>query len=291
MDRPDTPAFRSGLAVLVGRTNVGKSTLLNALVDSKISIVSSKPQTTRHPIHGVVHRPVGQIVFVDTPGFFRTRKSQLVDRLHARAKAALHDVDVIVHVVDPTREPGDEDAMVGKAIATLPQPKILCLAKSDLRRRPFRDAWLADTTAYARTLEVSGVTRQNVGALADAILELLPVGPPLYPETDITNASQEFRITEIIREKIYTLTGQEVPYRTAVRLDDTEVVERPTGGPMTHLRATLLVAEERYKAMLIGARGRMIRDIGTAARRDLEPLLGTRVFLELHVKVDAKLPQ
>lgn len=284
--------FRAGLAALVGRTNVGKSTLLNALVESKVSIVSPKPQTTRHPIQGVVHRPQGQLVLVDTPGFFKTHASALVDRLHHRARTALEGIDLVVHVVDPSRPPGPEETMVLDTLAHCPQPRVLCVNKSDLRDRPHRDAWFARAAEYTAVAEVSAIARRGIEPLIDTLLGLLPPGEPLYPPTDLTNAHRDFRIAECIREKIYLLTGEEVPYRTAVRLDEATTEERIGNlGPRTRLRATILVANDRYKAMLIGAGGRMVKKIRAAARGDLQRLLGTPVALDLTVRTDAHLPE
>lgn len=282
-----TPSgFRAGIVVLLGRTNVGKSTLINVLVGSKISIVTPKPQTTRHAIHGIIHRPEGQIVLVDTPGFFRTHRSQLVDRLHARARAALESADAVLHVVDPSRPPGVEDRLVIEVLERLAQPKVLCLTKSDLRRRPHCAEWLDGPGAYVARVEVSAVAQRGLDGLVESLLALLPVGVPLYPEDQATNAGLEFRMAEVIREKIYLLTGEEVPYRTSVRLDATEERAGRDGQPLTAIQAVILVAQDRYKAMLIGARGRMIRDIGSEARTDLERLVGRKVFLSLRVAVD-----
>ncbi len=283
--------FRCGLVALIGRTNVGKSTLLNGLIQARVSIVSPKPQTTRHAIQGVVHRPEGQLVFVDTPGFFQTRRNALVDQLHARAKAALSGIDAVVHVVDPSRPVGDEDRQVLELLATLPLPKVLCINKSDLRSRPHRQAWQDRREGYAAVVEVSALAARGLDALIAALLPLLPVGPALYPPDEITNASRDFRIGEMVREKIYLLTEEEVPYRTAVRVELIEERPQPKGEPILHIEARVLVADKRYKGMLIGQGGRMIRDIGTAARSDLQKILGRRIHLALSVKVDRGLPQ
>lgn len=291
---PSAAGFRAGLVALVGRTNVGKSTLLNALVDAKISIVSPKPQTTRHAIQGVVNRPGVQLVFVDTPGFFRTRRSALVDGLHARAREALEGIDALIHVVDPSRPIGAEEKMVIEALSGVTQPRVLCLNKSDLKERAFRDAWYIRAQQYASVVEVSASARLNLEALIDVVRPFLPVGEPLFPVGEITNASLSFRIGEIIREKIYLQTEEEVPYRTAVRVNVAEerprATAKPGADPVLHVEADLLVAEERYKGMLIGARGARIRDIGSAARRELEAVFRKRVRLELQVRVDASLP-
>ena len=293
MNAADTPqpAFKAGMAALIGRTNVGKSSLLNALVGRKVAIVTPKPQTTRDTLHGVVNRPEGQIVFVDTPGFFKTHASRLVDSLHLKVREALAGIDVVVHVVDPSRPLGAEDAMAQAALRLVTVPKVLCLNKSDLPERPFRGAWLNQTSGYAATFEVSAVTRGNVDALAKAIVQLLPAGAPLYPPDQVTNADRTFLIAEIIREKVYLLTGEEVPYRTSVEVDVVE--ERPdrAGKPMWVVKAEILAADDRYQRMLIGVGARKIKEIGTAARRELEVLLNRKVFLDLDVVVDKHLLQ
>ncbi len=288
MDASSPQPFRAGLAVLIGRTNAGKSSLVNALVKSPVSIVTPKPQTTRHSIHGVVHRPEGQIVLVDTPGLFKTHRSSLVDRLHARARAALEGIDVVLHVVDPSRAPGAEEEMVGTLLATVTQPRILCLTKSDVRRRPHLEAWLERSSQYQAVVDVSAQSRRHLETLISAVLALLPVAEPLYPAEQTTNASREFRIGEIIREKVYLFTGEEVPYRTAVRVDEDRTHVTEAGNEVIHISATILVAHDRYKAMLIGAGGRMVQEIKSAAARDLRLLRDKRVVLKLQVAVDDK---
>lgn len=289
VDTPDT-TFKSGLAVLVGRTNVGKSTLLNALVGRKISIVTPKPQTTRDPIQGVVNRPHGQIVFVDTPGFFHTHASRLVDKLHERARQALEGTDVVVHVVDPSRAIGPEDEMVLEALKGVTQPRLLCLNKLDLPERPYADAWKERSSQYAGVYEVSAYTGQGLEELVEGILAQLPVGPPLYPKDDVTNAHLNFMLGELIREKVYLIMDKEVPYRTAVEIGAVEERFDSKGQPLVHVKATLLAANDRYKRMLIGAGGRRIRQIGQAAREEMEALLNKKVFLDMDVQVDPHLP-
>lgn len=275
--------------MLVGRTNVGKSTLLNTLVGRKISIVTPKPQTTRDPIQGVVNRPGGQIVFVDTPGFFKTHASRLVERLHERARKALEGIDVVVHVVDPSRAIGPEDEMVLEALRGVTQPRLLCLNKLDLPERPYADAWKARRDEYAGMYEVSAYTGQGLEELVQGILEHLPVGPPMYPEDQVTNAHRNFMLGELIREKVYMIMEDEVPYRTAVEVGSVEERLDSKGQPLVHVKATLLAANDRYKRMLIGAGGRRIREIGQAARQEMEVLLGKKVFLDMDVQVDRRL--
>jgi GTPase len=304
--------FKSGLAVLVGRTNVGKSTLLNALVGTKIAIVTPKPQTTRDTYHGIVHRPEGQIVFVDTPGIFKTQPSKLVQNLHHKVRDAIEGIDVIVHVVDPTRAIGPEDNMVNDLVAHVAQPRILCLNKLDLPDRYYRESWLeraqgvaaavpaaqesattapetgAATTAgrYASVVEVSALKEKNVELLIQAIFRHLPVGRPQYPDGQVTNATNEFWITEVIREKVYLQTSQEVPYTTAVQVERIEDRKDKQGKPLLYIKAAVLTTDERHQRMLIGQGAKKIKEIGSAARHELEIAMNRKVFLDLAVLVD-----
>lgn len=279
-------AYRAGLVTVVGRTNVGKSTLINALVGAKISIVTPRPQTTRHPIHGIVHRPGGQIVFVDTPGFFQTHKDALVDKLHQRAQHALKGIDVVVHVVDPTRDIGPENDMVAAVLKHVRQPRVLCVGKADLPERPFRDAWLKCGADYDACFEVSGLTQEGCEPLIEALFARMPYGPQLYPDDQITNTTLDFRLAELIREKVYLYTGEEVPYRTQVEVDIVE--ERPDaeGKPVLHVTAAIVTPNDRYQRMLIGVGARKVKQIRMAAQREMRQQLGKKVKLELDVIVD-----
>ncbi|HRI15064.1 MAG TPA: GTPase Era [Verrucomicrobiota bacterium] len=281
-----SPHFRAGLAALIGRTNVGKSTLVNALVGHKVSIVTPKPQTTRHVVHGVVNGPACQLVLVDTPGFFHTKSSKLVTELHRKARAALEGIDVVVHVVDPTREIGAEDEMVVEVLRGVSQPRVLCLNKSDVRAQPARDAWRARGSECAALVEISALKGAGLESLKAALFRLLPEHPPFYSPGEITNSNRDFQVAELIREQVYQLTGQEVPYRTVIELDAiTESVTRD-GQPFLEIKAAVLTPNDRYQRMLIGTGARMIRQIGTAARLELEKKLGQKVFLDLDVLVD-----
>jgi len=278
--------LKSGFAVLIGRTNVGKSTLLNALVGTKIAIVTPKPQTTRDTYHGIVNRPEGQIVFVDTPGMFKTQPSQLVQNLHHRVRDALEGIDVVVHVVDPTRAPGPEDNMVNHLLEHVLQPKILVLNKLDLPGRYYRESWLERGPKYAGVVEVSALKEKHIELVIQAIFRHLKPGPPQYPDGQVTNVSNEFWISEIIREKIFLQTSQELPYTATVQVEQVDDRKDKQGRPLLYIQAAILTTDERYQRMLIGQGARKIKNIGSAARKELEVAMNKKVFLDLDVLID-----
>ncbi len=278
--------LKSGMVVLVGRTNVGKSTLLNALVGTKIAIVTPKPQTTRDTYHGIVNRPEGQIVFVDTPGIFKTQPSRLVANLHHKIRDAIEGIDVIVHVADPTRSLGAEDQRVSELVSHVPHPKILVLNKFDLPNRPFYETWLERGPKYSSVIEVSALTGRNVELVIQAIFQHLPVGPAQYPAGQVTNVTNEFWIAELIREKLYLKTNQEVPYTATIQVEQVEDRKDKSGKPLVYIKAVILTTDERHQRMLIGQGARKIKDIGSFARKELEIAMNRKVFLDLDVLVD-----
>lgn len=289
--QPSTPpGFRCGLVAIVGRTNAGKSTLLNRLVGRKVSIVSPKPQTTRDTLHGVVNTPDAQFVFVDTPGFFQTHASALVDRLHTRAREAVSDLDVLVHLVDPTRAPGPEDAMVESLVKSVSVPRILCLGKRDAVERLYSADWLAKSADYQSVVEVSGLDGYGVTDLLDAIGRVLPLGEPMYPPGETTNANRNFQVAEFIREQVYIQMDEEVPYRTRVVVDRVEDV--PAKGPEEPesllVHATIYAPTDRLQRMLIGVGARRVKQMRQFARRELRKHFGKPVALELEIRVDPK---
>jgi GTP-binding protein Era len=297
MESPEN--FKTGFAVLVGRTNVGKSTLLNALVGTKIAIVTPKPQTTRDTYHGIVHRPEGQIVFVDTPGIFKTQPSRLVQNLHHKVRDALEGIDVIVQVVDPTRSIGIEDQRVNDLVDRAVQPKILVLNKLDLPDRYYRDTWMERAAApisggtgvpacgrYSAVIEVSALKDKNIELVIQAIFRYLPVGPRQYPEGQVTNVTSEFWIGELIREKLYLQTNQEVPYTASVHVEQVEDRKDKQGKPLLYIKAAILTTDDRHQRMLIGQHAKKIKEIGSAARKELEVAMNKKVFLDLSVLID-----
>ncbi|MEW5762100.1 MAG: GTPase Era [Bacillota bacterium] len=278
----DEREFRSGFAAIIGRPNVGKSTLLNALVGRKVAIVSDKAQTTRHRIRGVLHREDAQVVFVDTPGIHKPR--HLLGRyLVEAALGTLKDVDVILLVVEP-EEAGPGDEFVLRQLADVGRPVLLVINKIDRVARPallpLIDHWRRKFS-FAEIVPVSARTGENLDRLADVLVTYLPPGPPYYPADIVSDQPEQVVLAELVREKILHLTAQEVPHSVAVTVD--EVARRPQG--VVYIRATIFTERESQKAILIGQEGRMLKRIGQLARAEIEPLLKSRVYLDLWVKV------
>ncbi len=281
--------MKSGFVVLAGRSNVGKSTLLNALVGSKVAIVTQKPQTTRLPVRGILHDPRGQIVFVDTPGVFLGKHDAVSERLNVIVREQLEGVDAVIYVMDPSREPGPEEEMIRKILRAVPVPVIAAVNKSDLpaTARPFTDAMLSSDVGQRTTMQISAKNRQDLNRLVDAIFALMPEGEPYYPDLQLTDMSHKQWIEELVREKLFLRLQQELPYTIHVEVTDIEERE----GGKTHISATIWTTEERYKGMIIGAKAQMLKQIGMDARKELEGASNERVYLDLHVEVDPKWPQ
>jgi GTP-binding protein Era len=271
--------FRSGVVPIIGRPNVGKSTLLNRLVGEKIAIVSPKPQTTWSRITGVKTLPRAQILFVDTPGVHDV-PSKLNRAMLQAAKGALHDADVVLHMVEAPYPFPEEERLIWELLEGLKTPVILVINKIDLgggnvaseQPLPF---------SYAKVMRISALVGTGVDLLMDEIVALLPPGPPYYPEDALTDQTEQFMAREIIREKIFLLTRQEIPYSCAVVVE--EFKEREDG--MIMIRAAINVEKESQKGILIGKGGKRLKEIGSQARMDIEQLLGARVYLDLWVKV------
>lgn len=275
--------LKSGFAVLIGRSNVGKSTLLNAIVGSKISITTPKPQTTRLPIQGILTRPEGQIVFVDTPGMLKKRKDALTNRLLESVHQSLQEVDIVGHVVDPTREIGQEEREVIRMIKQTKTKRVLIINKIDESRKPFMDFYrdLAEE-GYDAMIEVSAIRGTHVGLLIQTFFDLLKEGTQYYPAHQLTNIPNRVWLAELIREKLFLRLRQEVPYSTHVEV--TELEERENG--TLYLAATIFTTEERYRRMIIGKQGRGIKEIGQSTRKELEQVMQRKIFLDLTVQVD-----
>jgi GTP-binding protein Era len=281
--------MKSGFVILAGRSNVGKSTLLNALVGSKVAIMSPKPQTTRHPVRGVMHDPRGQIVFVDTPGVFLGKKDHLSKRLNDIVKESLDGIDAILYVVDPARAPGEEEEMIQKMLKAAKVPILYLVNKGDLteKQRPYLEHYQSVDVGQDGSCDVSALTHKNLNLVVDKLFEMLPEGEPFYPDLQISDMAHKEWLEELIREKCFFALQQELPYSIKVRVEDIE--EREDGS--RYIQATILTTEDRYKGMIVGAKAKKLKEIGMAARKELETVTGGKVFLELTVKVDEKWQQ
>jgi GTP-binding protein Era len=276
---------KAGFVSLIGRPNAGKSTLLNRLVGQKVAIVSDKPQTTRHRIIGVRHTASAQMVFIDTPGIHKP--VHRMNRLMVDAAVdTLRDVDVVVLVVDASIRSGPGDRFVLDLLARRSLKPILALNKIDRvdkpRLLPMMDRY-AKEAALVAMVPISARSGDGVDRLEHEIAAALPEGEPLYPDDYFTDQTQRSLAAEMIREKVLTHTRDELPYTTAVVIDEWQ--ESSPSQPVTRIFASILVDRESQRPIVLGSRGSMIKQIGTDARKDLEAMIGGPVFLDLHVKV------
>lgn len=277
---------KSGFVVLVGRSNVGKSTLLNALVGTKIAIVTPKPQTTRLPVRGVLtDEKRGQIVFVDTPGVF-LKQDAFSQRLNQLVKEQLEGIEAVLYVVDPTRPFGPEEEHLQKLLKALSIPVILLINKCDLteQQRPFMAEAEAIDINQQRTIKISALERKDLNRLTDSLFEMMPEGEWFYPPLQLTDLSHKDWISELIREKVFMRLRQELPYTTKVEVEEISPISDTTERVVAHIWTT----DERYRKILIGAGAKMIKQIGIDARKELEVSMGKKVYLELDVRVDAE---
>jgi GTPase len=280
--------LKSGLVSLIGRPNVGKSTLLNRLVGTKLAIVSDKPQTTRNRILAVRNYPDAQVVFLDTPGIHRPIHRMNVRMVDA-AVETLHDVDVLGVVIDATEPPGKGDRYILDLVKDVRAPVFAILNKIDLMKKPRLLPIIErinEAARFAEIVPVSAATGDNVDRLEHAIVERLPEGDPIYPDDYLTDQPERVLAGEIVREKLLQLTHAEIPFSSAVAVDRFEEPQAD-GAPM-RLFCTIVVDRESHKPIVLGRGGGMIKRIGTAAREDLERFFGVRVFLDLHVRVKAE---
>jgi GTPase len=274
--------YRAGFACFVGRPNAGKSTLTNALVGQKIAITSSRPQTTRHTIRGVVHRPDGQLVLVDTPGLHRPR-TLLGERLNDLVRQTWSEVDVIGLCLPADEEIGPGDRFITSEIAGLKATVIAVVTKIDLVDRGRLAERLVQVTElgdFAEVVPVSAVSGDQIGTLVDVMTKYLPESPQLYPDSMITDEPEQVLMAELIREAALEGVRDELPHSIAVLVEEVLPEER-----ITKVYADIYVERQSQKAIVIGSGGSRLRDVGTKARRQIEDLLGTRVYLDLHVRV------
>jgi len=279
------PGHRSGFVALVGQPNAGKSTLLNRILGQKVAIVSEKPQTTRTRILGIKTTPDAQMLLVDTPGIHDARDT-LNKRMVAVAEHALLGADVILWIVDAAR-PGELlDATILRLVTSAPGRCCIALNKVDLVEKPAllpMIARIASALPSSDVVPISAASGENVDRLVEVLRAALPEGPRYYGEEEITDQSERTLAQEIVREKILEQTRHEVPYATAVTIDAFE--ERDGRGDLVVIKATIHVARDSQKGIVIGRRGTRLKSIGQAARHEIERVLGRRVFLELFVRV------
>ncbi len=278
----ENSSFRSGYASIIGRPNVGKSTLLNTILGQKVSIVTDKPQTTRNRIIGIKHLPHAQVIFIDTPGFHRPQ-TRLGEFMMREAKEAMREVDVVLFMAEP-RPPGDTEDEIIKSLAGAKKPVFLLLNKIDTVKKskllPVIEEY-SGLYPFQEIIPLSAKTGEGIETLLQKLLEYLPEGPEYYPEELVTDQLERFMVSEIIREKIMEATREEVPHSIAV---DVVRWEEAEGARLT-ISADIWVEREGQKGIIIGKHGQMLKAVGQSARVEIEDLLNAKVFLELWVKV------
>jgi GTPase len=275
--------FKSGFVAIVGRPNVGKSTLMNHVIGQKIAIMSDKPQTTRNKIHGVYTTEGTQIVFLDTPGIHK-RQSKLGDYMNQTAFNALGEVEAVLFLIDAAEGLGGGDRFIVEQLKQVKTPVILVLNKID-RIEP--EALLPLIEQYrklydfAEIVPISAKMGNNVDRLLEQLQKYLPEGPQYYPDDQITDHPEQFVIAELVREKILHMTREEVPHSIAVMIEDMNVQDNG----VVHIMAVIFVERDSQKGIIIGKQGAMLKEVGKQARLDIQNLLGSKIFLELWVKV------
>jgi GTPase len=287
MTTPPEMTYHSGFACFVGRPNTGKSTLTNALVGSKIAITSDRPQTTRHAVRGIVHRSDAQLVVVDTPGFHRPR-TLLGERLNDIVRTTLAEVDVIGFCIPADERVGPGDRFIAAELQRIAAktPVIAVVTKTDVVGRDVVAARLVEASElgeWAEVVPTSAVDGHQVDLLADLLIAQLPEGRPLYPDGDLTDEPEQVMAAELIREAALAGAREELPHSIAVVVE--EMRRRENRDDLVDIEAVMFVERESQKGIVIGAGGSRLREIGTTARGQIEALLGTKVYLDLRVKV------
>jgi GTPase len=277
--------FRSGFACFAGRPNVGKSTLMNALVGTKVAITSSRPQTTRRAIRGIVHRPAAQLVIVDTPGLHRPR-TLLGERLDSLVRSTLTQVDVIGFCLPASERIGPGDRYLARELAGLGTPVVAIVTKTDQASREQIAAQLAavgNLGDWADVVPVSAASGFQLDVLADVLIAHLPPGAPLYPDGELTDEPEQQLVAELIREAVLEGVRDELPHSIAVVVE--EMAPRQGRDDLIDVHAVMYVERPSQKAIVIGAKGSRLKEVGSQARRQIEALLGTRVYLDLRIKI------
>lgn len=274
---------RSGFIAVVGRPNVGKSTLINSLIGQKIAIMSDKPQTTRNRILCILTEPDAQVVFLDTPGIHKP-VDKLGEYMVKAAEGTLKEVDAIFFVVDATEKMGTGERYIIERLRATDRPVLLVVNKLDLIEKtavlPILDSYMK-AYPFHGAVPISAKEKINLDALLGEVKQYLPEGPAYYPEDMVTDQPERLIVAELVREKVLQATRDEVPHAIAVETE--EMTDRPNGD--TYIRMTIYVERESQKGIVIGKKGALLKEISTLARRDIEALLGTKVFLDLWVKV------
>ncbi|CAJ1003225.1 MULTISPECIES: GTPase Era [Bacillales] len=284
MDNRTKKGFKSGFVSIVGRPNVGKSTLLNHIVGQKIAIMSNKPQTTRNKITAVYTTEQGQVIFLDTPGIHKP-KSKLGDYMVAVAENTLNEVDLVLFVIDATEKRGPGDDYIIERLKQVKTPVFLVINKIDKvhpeELLPIIDEY-RKLYEFKQIIPISALEGNNTGPLIQAIFDEMEEGPMYYPPDQVTDHPERFIVAELIREKVLHLTREEVPHSIAVTVEE---MKRGENGKTLYIYAAIYVERDSQKGILIGERGQMLKEIGRRARLDIERLMGDKVFLELWVKV------
>ena len=280
--------MKNGKVLLMGRPNVGKSTFVNNLIGQKVAITSPKPQTTRFTIKAVYSDDRGQIIFVDTPGIMGKTEDHLSEGINKKTLQSLNEeVDLVIYMIDHTRKRDFEEARVLGLVRKINKPKILVINKVDLQEKSYLPQYKFLEDEFQYVFQISGLNKTHVKPLLDKIFEVIPEGkgieeiPPdlKYP---VLNFDSKIFISELIREKVFLMMGEEIPYRTTVIVD--EIAERKNG--ITYIKARILATDDRYKKMLIGAAGRKIKEIGSYARKEIALAINKKVYLDLTIETD-----
>ncbi|MFQ5629714.1 MAG: GTPase Era [bacterium] len=283
MNKENTNNTRCGYVAILGRPNVGKSTLLNNILQIKLSIITPKPQTTRHRVLGIYNNDCAQIVFLDTPGIIEPRY-KLQELLVRAAQSAAKEADILLFLIEADEALALQDNEIMVELSRYSKPIILCINKIDKvdkRRLLPQIASLSRIECIKEIVPASALKNDGIDVLLRTLIKHLPVSPPLYPADQLTTAPERFFVSEIIREKVFFHYGQEIPYSTTVAIE--EFTERT--GRKDYIRAAILVERESQKGILIGKKGEALKKVGAAARQEIETLLGRPVFLEMVVLV------